>query len=79
MGRANRHYAERPGLTEAEAAELERLDQWCIDKAHKQGDIGYTVHHARRDALIAKRDGATVINPASTTEAPAEEKTDDTD
>lgn len=81
MGRNQRSYTARlagaPGLTDAEAQELDGLIKWITEKEYRQGNIGYTVHHQRRDELIAKRDGITITpepGPEST-----EALTDDAD
>ena len=81
MGRNRSSAAGRfGGLTPEKQAELEALTQWITDKEHRQGYVGYTVHHQRRDALIAERDGA-APEPSPIVEyvTPQEDHEDDAD
>lgn len=79
MGRNQQRHAAgltpASGLTAEEQAELDRLEKWINEKEYRQGSIGYTVHHARRDALRRKRDGAVVSIPTVTEEVETNDTT----
>jgi len=45
------------GLSADEEKELAKLEKWIFEQEYRVGNIGQTVYHQRRDALLDKKAG----------------------